>query len=174
MIIMYTDPKTRIVCLMFSIPKENVERDLRRQLTVQEYEDLVWQGVPESAIYPTEVTSEDLPATTKYSDAWYQNPDNHKEILYDFEKVRKIALTDLRRERYPILTKYDSHLLRAQEIGTEQEVYQIKVVKQELRDATEPLKALTDITSIDQIEAAMFDLSFYNLDNFEGEGSGGI
>lgn len=53
------------------------------------------------------------------------------------EKLHELKKSEWRQKRVPLLTKYDVAFMRALEIGDQEKINEIKVIKQQLRDITD-------------------------------------
>jgi hypothetical protein len=152
--IIYTNPLTKQCCVTKFAPKEDVEK-LLGPLTDQEFDNHCWErSVPPHVINPRWITLEEFPkedSIEEFFDAW---EDNGERIIINLEKAKNLQLEKVRIQRNTLLKeKYDSLLNRANEIGTPDEVNSIKIIKQKLRDITNPLKILKPI-SLEQIRNA--------------------
>jgi len=146
--IIFTRPEDGGVSIVCPAPKSSIEQ-MVGSLTDEQYEALVMErSIPENAINVREIEDTDFPTVDGFRDAWEDGGD---KININLIKAKDINLGRLRQKRDSLLDTYDKLLARAMEIGTEQEVDNLKTKKQQLRDATEPLKALTNPTSIDEI-----------------------
>lgn len=82
------------------------------------------------------------------------------DIVYDLEKAKSLQLERIRNVRKELFVQYDGLQMRAMDLEDAETLAQIKTVKQELRDSTEPLKSL-EPTSVEDIKAATPDLTQY-------------
>lgn len=156
--IIYTRPEDGGLSVIIPAPKEALEKVLGT-LSPEEYAAHVLEkSVPEDAINIREVEDIDIPEDREFRNAWEVDAD---QIVINLIKAKDINLGRLRKERDGLLDAYDKLLARAIERGTEQEVSNLKTKKQQLRDATEPLKALTNPTSIDEIKQLTPNLDEY-------------
>ena len=138
-------------------PKQDIEK-VMGIMTDEAYEAHIWSTIPAEAINPRIIDDASLPASREFRDAWEAGVDG---IDINLVKAKDINLGRLRQKRDDLLDTYDKLLARAMEIGTEQEVDNLKTKKQQLRDATEPLKALTNPSSIDEIKQLTPSLDGY-------------
>lgn len=92
--------------------------------------------------------------------AWLPDIENPGHIIIDLTAAKKIQLSILREKRNLLLSHFDGLLLRAQEIGTSNEVNTIKKIRQELRESTEQLKKLSP-ANIHEIKQSVPDFSVY-------------
>lgn len=108
-------------------------------MTDEQYEaHVLKKSVPEGRPYRF-LEDEDIPSTREFRNAWEDTqPGNQVDI--SLEKARDIKLAELRREREELFKKNDRDFIIAQQQG--QPTDAIKVRAQQLRDATNPLKAL--------------------------------
>lgn len=81
-----------------------------------------------------------LPESREFRNAWVDVTDEPK-IDICLKTAKDIKLMQLRTERNEALKKTDAELMRALE--AQDDLHEIKAKRQALRDATEPLKALT-------------------------------
>lgn len=138
--IIYTRPDDNGLSIVIPSTKQAIEEKLG-PLTQEQYESHIWAAsVPSNAINPRKVSVEDIPQSREFRDAW---EDVGEKITVNLSKAKDIQLQKIRSYRDLLLKeKYDGLLNRAMEIGTEEEVAEIKRKKQELRDATNSLKSL--------------------------------
>lgn len=93
----------------------------------------------------------------EFRDAWTHDG---KQFGHDLEKVIVIQLERLRAIRNPLLIKYDGLQARANDLNDGATLADLKIKKQQLRDATNALKVLVAST-VNDIKKATPDLSEY-------------
>lgn len=145
---MYTRPDGG-VSIVTPVDKAQIEINLNRQLTDEEYEAHVRErSIPVDATNVTTIEDADIPSNREFRDAWKQS-DN--KIDFDLEKARNIQLERMRVAREPKLAQLDKEFMLAIEKG--QDTKTIADAKQKLRDITEPLKT-SELKSIDDVISA--------------------
>jgi hypothetical protein len=163
--ILYTRPNTGDmskyedggVSVVTAAAKSDVEM-LMGPLTDEEYKAHVWErSVPANAINAVEIDDSYVLPDREFRDAWVQS---ESAVVHDFPKVKELQLKRLRAVRDALLVKYDGLQSRAMDLEDAVAIADVKVKKQELRDATEPLKDLVP-SSIEEVKAATPDLSGY-------------
>ena len=98
----------------------------------------VWEKNPNYASWRV-ASTEDLPSDREFRNAWCdETPERAVDI--DMVKAKEIALAKLRRDRDASLVDLDEQTVIAVGKGDEAARILIEFQKQELRDATEPLK----------------------------------
>jgi hypothetical protein len=109
-------------------------------LTDEEYvEHVRLRSIPEDALGVREIDDTDLPSSREFRAAWCDvTPDLNIDI--DLVKAKEVQLEKLRIKRNVKLQETDVLMTRALETGVG--IEELKVQRQALRDATEPLKAL--------------------------------
>ena len=153
--ILYTRPDGG-VSIVVPTPKKDLERVLG-SLTDIEYEDHVRQrSIPIDAINVRDIDDSDLPSDREFRNAWVDvTPESTIDL--DCTKAKDIQLGKLRRERDAELEKLDKEFMIALERADNDKIAAIKLKKQNLRDATNPLKALdtngkiNDTVTLDRI-----------------------
>lgn len=136
--ILYTRPDGG-VSIVTPLPKENIEV-LLGPLTEDQYvSHIIERSIPDDATNVRYINNEDIPTSRHFRNAWV---DTTEEAYIDIccEKARDVQLEKLRRERDAELDKLDKEFMIALE--REMDTTVIKKRKQELRDATNPLKIL--------------------------------
>ena len=138
--LMYTSAQDGGLSIVIPAPRESLERVLG-PLTEEEYEAHVWErSIPEDAINPRYILEGGLPPTREFRDAWVDvTPEAKVDI--DLAKAKELKLKELRVARDIELRKTDVDFLTALSKG--ESLDGIKARKQVLRDATNPLKALS-------------------------------
>lgn len=138
------------VSIVIPAPKEALEKVLG-PLTDEQYESHVRErSIPADATNVMDVEDESFLIDREFRDAWTSDG---KVITHDLEKARKIQLERIRAAREPKLATLDKEFMLAIEKGDEAKRSEIVASKQQLRDITEPLKALQP-ASIEDIKAA--------------------
>jgi len=143
--IVYTRPGggVSIVC---PAPKEAIEKVLG-ELTEQQYvEHVIARSVPEDASNVRYVEEEDIPSDREFRNAWCDKSDKPC-IDIDSVKAIDVAISAIREQRTPLLAKADLEFMKALENG--EDTSAIVARKNELREATEPLKELK--ASVDEL-----------------------
>ena len=137
--IMYTRPEDGGVSIVIAASKEDIEKVLG-PLTQEEYEaHVIERSIPANATRVKRIEDSGIPADREFRNAWVDVTAAAK-IDIDLVKAKDIKLTELRAARDAELAKLDKDFMIALERGEDLEA--IKARKQELRDATEPLKNL--------------------------------
>ena len=138
--IMYTRAEDNGLSIIIPADKADLEKVLG-PLTEEQYDQHVWErSVPPNAINPRYVDEDGLPANREFRNAWCDaTPDAKVDI--DLKKAKDLQLTKLRSTRNEKLTQADVEFMTKLEKG--EDLTAIKAKKQKLRDATEPLKALS-------------------------------
>lgn len=111
-------------------------------------QDAIKQGLTNFRWMPLE----NLPTDREFRDAWC-DVTNGLSIDMDLSKAKDIQISRLRLKRDELLKKYDGLGFQAMDIGDNDKLSEVRTKKQELRDATNALKALTP-DSIKQIKDA--------------------
>jgi hypothetical protein len=157
--IMYTNNEG-LLCIVIPTPKDQIEKELGRPLSDQEYEDYIWQlSIPDGAINPRSIKDEHIPPSREFRNAWCDlTPE--PIVDFDFLKAKDIQLTRLRSKRDSLLDKYDKLMAKAVDMNDSVEQGILRTKKQELRDATEQLKDLSP-KSIEEIKDATPDMDKY-------------
>lgn len=128
------------VSIVLPAPKEQLERKLGK-LTEEEYvAHVIERSIPENTAYRF-VEESDIPASREFRDAWV---DKSSESRVDIccEKARDIGLKRLRFEREEKLSKTDIEMTRSLESNDQLKINNLRKIRQDLRDSTEPLKRL--------------------------------
>jgi hypothetical protein len=130
-----------VLDVVYPSSKEQVERDLMRPLTQEEYEAHVWQMADVKDPKARHIELEDRPASREFRNAWC---DHTPESRIDIHVKRACAhkLKDLRLKRDHKLKESDLELVRLIESGDKKKLDELKDKRQALRDCTEGLKAL--------------------------------
>lgn len=149
--IVYTRSDDGGVCVITPVSKKDVERVLG-PLTDTQYEAHVWdRSVPADAIDPRYVDDSDIPTTREFRNAWV---DVTNESIVDIccTRAKDIQLDRLRAERqakfeelglpHKLNPDVESALLSKETLET----------VQQLRDVTEPLKALDTTDQVNNEE----------------------
>lgn len=137
---------------------DNLKSDLAFELSDEDWKAIVvMQSIPAYAKDYVVLPDDYVLPSREFRDAWAKSDDN---ITHNFSKAKEIQLSRLRFDRDSLLSKYDGLQSRAVDLQDVAEQTKIKAIKQELRDATSKLVALTD-ASIDDIKNATPDLSIY-------------
>lgn len=146
--IMYTRPEDNGVSIVIAASKSDIEKVLG-PITQEQYEAHVLErSIPIGAINVKHITQDDIPASREFRNAWVDvTPDTKVNI--DLVKAKEIKLNQLREIRNKRLEEADREFIIALEKG--ESLTEIKVQKQALRNATEPLKALV-VHGIDDAE----------------------
>lgn len=127
------------VCIVCPSPKEEVETILG-PLTDKEFMDHVLQvSIPSDAFNIRELSDGDMPASREFRQAW-TDVTSAPSIDIDCLKVKNILLDGMRKKRNKKLLDTDAKLMQALE--RQESITDIKILRQALRDATEPLKAV--------------------------------
>ncbi len=134
--------------------KADIERDLKRTLTDQEYETHVRdKSLPADASNIVDIQEADIPQTREFRNAWVLSG---AAISEDLTKSIDIKLAQVRTERDARLTATDADYMKALESGDTATLDKLKVTRQALRDATESLKVGT-IASVDELRGKTVD-----------------
>lgn len=148
----YTRPDGGVSIILFA-RKEDIERILG-PLTDQEYLNHVLEkSLPNDYSKLRELKQIDMPESYEFRDAWCDvTPEPRIDI--DLTKAKEIKLAEMRLNRKPKFEDLDKEFIIAMEKGDD--LTDIKLKKQKLRDATNPLKALVadgynDETILNQI-----------------------
>lgn len=136
--LIYTRAEDNGLSIVTAAPKENLEKVLG-PLTDLQYLVEVYNSIPSTAIKVREISGDDIPTDREFRDAWCDITDL-PSIDIDNQKAKNIALERMRKQRNDALDLLDKTAIQALENGVGIEA--IKIRKQALRDATEPLKAL--------------------------------
>lgn len=151
--IIYTRPDGGI-SVIYPAPKKSIERDLGRKISAAEYKDIILSHIPEGSTKIREVSS--VPQSREYRDAWCDVTDDEC-IDIDVSKVKDICLHNMRLRRNIMLQDSDKEYIRKLESG--ESLKDVTKKRKELRDCTEPLKAMdvsdiyNDVGIIKQIES---------------------
>lgn len=138
--IMYTRADDGGLSVVIPAPKADIEKVLG-SLTQEQYENHVWErSVPSDAINPRYVDADGLPADREFRNAWCDATPEAK-VDIDLKKAKDLQLAKLRLTRNAKLEAADVEFMTKLEKG--EDLTAIKDKKQNLRDATEPLKALS-------------------------------
>lgn len=138
--IVYTRPDG-CVSIIIPAPKELLERVLG-PLTQAEYEQHVKdRSIPADAINIREIDDSNIPPSREFRDAWVDvTPESTIDI--NCTRARDVQLEKLRAERNKRLAETDIEMTRALEDGDVMQIAAIKIKRQNLRNATQPLKEL--------------------------------
>ncbi len=136
--LIYTRAEDNGLSIVTAAPKEHLEKVLG-PLTDLQYLLEVYKSIPQNAIKVREVSDADIPTDREFRDAWCDTTDL-PSIDIDNQKAKNIALERMRKKRNDALDLLDKTAIQALEDGVD--ITAIKIRKQALRDATEPLKAL--------------------------------
>jgi hypothetical protein len=122
-----------VVALVLGAPKPTIERFLGRELTDEEYREIVAKGVPEGAAEVQELPEDWQPVEDRtFRNAWEIDG---KGVSVHMGKARDIHRNSLRRLREAEFAKLDVDSIRAQEKGDKAELAKVAERKQKLRDA---------------------------------------
>lgn len=137
--LLYTRPDDGGVSVVIPAPKTAIERILG-PLTELEYEAHVYErSIPPDALKVREIDETDIPSSREFRNAWVDvTPSSQIDI--DCERARDLKLKHLRRVRDAKLEKTDVLLVRA--IEQDLDTTSLKQERQQLRDITNPLKAV--------------------------------
>jgi len=139
--ILYSLPGDSCARILIGAPKANIERDLNKSLTDEEYSAIIVKSLPEGTVSWRKVDDSDIPKSREFRSAWVDVTDSSK-VDIDLQLAKDAKLATLRAERTIELEKLDKEFLKALSMDDQERLSLIKVRQQELRDATEPLKAL--------------------------------
>lgn len=144
--ILYTRPDGGI-SIVIPAPIEHLRRT-RPKMTVEEYEARVRErSIPADAINVRDISDADLPSSREFRDAWCDiTPESKIDI--DCTKAKEIAIAQLRERRNAKLEATDKLYMQALEANDTTKLNELKTVRQQLRDATEPLKALDTLGKV--------------------------
>lgn len=154
-VLVYQDPVAQKVAVVIPAPKEQIEANLGRPISAQQYKDIVYEHsilrpIQEGTLNPQievkEIDAALLP-TREFRDAWVLEGD---VIVEDLEKAKVIKLQEVRAEREPLLQELDKQFMQAIERGDDAERARVIAEKQKLRDVTEPLKG-DAVKSVDEL-----------------------
>lgn len=152
----YQDPITEEVSVVCPVPKEDIERNLKRFLSDTEYDAMVYdhsiarpirEGLINPQVKVKKIPEEIIPKDREFRGAWKLSGDT---IVEDLEKSKAIKLERIRAEREPLLADLDKQFMQAIERGNDAEKARVIAEKQKLRDVTEPLKG-DAIKSVDEL-----------------------
>lgn len=101
----------------------------------------VWEKNPDYVSWRV-ASTEDLPGDREFRNAWCDETPT-KTVDIDLAKAKEIALAKLRKDRDVTLAELDKQTVIAVGKGDEAARILIESQKQELRDATEPLKRVS-------------------------------
>lgn len=138
--IIYTKPDGG-VNIVIAAPKDQIERDLGRALTQEEFQDfIIDKAIPTGSLNIRMLEDADIPADREFRDAWVDTaPDN--KVNVDVAKAKDVKLEELRTRRNVVLAQTDIEFTRAMEEGDMVKIASLKAKRAALRNATEPLKA---------------------------------
>lgn len=138
--IMYTRVDDGGLSVVVPADKAAIEKVLG-PLTQEQYEAHVWErSVPANAINPRYVDEGGIPSTREFRNAWCDATPEAK-VDISLVKAKDLQLNKMREERKLKLAASDTEFMVALEKGDD--LTAIKAKKKKLRDATEPLKALS-------------------------------
>lgn len=144
------------VSIVTAAPKIDLEKVLG-PLTDDEYKKhVIDKSVPDDVVNFLEVPDDYVFPDREFRNAW-QLVDG--TITYDLEKARMIQLDRIRSARVPELQKLDIELIKALENGSP--IEELKTRRQEMRDITEPLKAMA-LKSIEDVKKAFPEILLNN------------
>ena len=148
------------VHIVIPTAKENIEQMLG-PLTQQEYEDHIYErSIPAGSTKVRVIDDSDIPTTREFRNAWV---DITKESRVDVccTRAKNLALDKLRINRNNKLKETDSVFMQALETNDTKKLDDIKKIRKDLRDLTEPLKAIvtTDKVNDEVILQQLRDLS---------------
>lgn len=146
-----------VLHVVHAAAKDDIELVLG-EMTDDQYKAHVWErSVPADAIDPVEIADDYVLPSREFRNAWVKSDD---KVEHDFTKVKEIQLERTRFDRDVLLSKYDGLQLRASDLEDAAEESRIKKIKQQLREATDSLKELTN-GSVEDVKNAAPDLSKY-------------
>lgn len=139
--IIYTRPDDGGVTILIPTPKEILEK-VHGEMTDEQYEHRVrTRSIPMNAINVRDIFDVDIPQSRELRDAWCDvTPQSSIDI--SCQKAKDIYLEKLRQIRDEKLKKSDLDLMIANEFGDIDEVERLKTYREQLRNATETLKAI--------------------------------
>lgn len=138
--IMYTRVEDGGLSIVIPAEKSDIEKVLG-PLTQEQYEQHVWQrSVPDTAVKPRHIDEGGIPATRDFRNAWCDVTDPATVDICHI-KAKEVQLAKMRAERNAKLDLADKEFMAKFEKG--EDTTEIKKKKQDLRDATNPLKALS-------------------------------
>ncbi len=113
--------------------------------------DRLIMGVPHGLSYEV-VDVSDIPTDRSFRDAWaHDTTASPEKIDLHVEKAKEVSLERIRIERKPLLESLDLEFIKALETGAD--TTEITTKKQDLRDATDGVKAFTRIGTTMQISS---------------------
>lgn len=146
--IVWHNEETEIAAITSAAPKANIERDLGKKLTDEEYENFVIErSIPQGKKFK-KVDDSELPSEPVFRNAWLFD-EKAEKVCICCEKARDVALRELRIRRNKALDESDKNYMRVQETGSVEEIHNLKIKRQKLRDATNELKGLNVAGKID-------------------------
>lgn len=150
---MYTRPDGGI-SIVVPAPKSDLEKVLG-PISQETYEAHVWErSVPSDAINPRYVDEGGVPEDRKFRGAWVDaTPEASVDI--DLALAKDVALNDLRNKRKDLMVKLDIEFMTKLEKG--EDLTDVKLRKQQLRDITNPLKELVVEGYNDSEKLALID-----------------
>lgn len=113
------------------------------QITDAQVERRAWDKLPEDAINPIFVDESTIPSDRTFRNAWTHDG---KAFGVDMNKARDQTKSRLRSERAPLLAALDVAYLRADETGAAEEKNMISAEKQRLRDITNQVGNIADLS----------------------------
>lgn len=139
--IMYSRSSDGGISIVYPSPKEKIEKILGALSGDDYHAHILRISIPEEALNVREIDDSDIPSSREFRNAWCDvTPDPMVDI--DLSKAKDIQLELLRAIRNEALLKTDWLMTRALEDADTQAINYLKIKRQDLRDATEPLKAL--------------------------------
>lgn len=94
------------------------------------------------------VEASDLPASRRFRDCWRYNG---QTVAADLDLARQQLLTELRAERNARLVVSDGHKARLEDVGTAEQLQDLKTYRQALRDL--PAVVAQDLANLGTAEA---------------------
>jgi hypothetical protein len=128
------------VCVVHPAPKANVEAKMGKLTDAQYKKHVIARSIPEGVTY-RELADTDIPASREFRNAWV-DVTTESRIDICCEKARDLKLGELRAKRNKKLAETDVEMTRALEQNDTAKRDALKTIRQNLRNITDPLKAL--------------------------------
>lgn len=128
------------VSIVIPVPKSHLEKVFGKLTDAQYEKHVIARSIPAGTEY-RELADTDIPSSREFRDAWV---DVTSESTVDIccEKARDLKLSELRERRNRKLAETDIQMTRALEQNDTAKRDALKTTRQNLRNITDPLKAL--------------------------------
>lgn len=131
------------ISIVHAVTKDKLEEGLKLEqgsMTQEDYESFIQNKcIPKDVTGYRQIDPSLISADRDFRDAWCDEMPG-EQIDIDLEKAKAISLERLREKRNAKLDLKDKEFTKA--LSTKQDTLEIEAEMQELRDVTEPLKAL--------------------------------